>query len=96
MCWFADSLGTQVVKVFDLAAARTGLRDHEAAAGFDPFTAETQADDHKAYYPGSHRITMRGTGDRATRRLLGMRCSGTRTPRSRSASTSPPRRSSTR
>ena len=34
---FAGSLGTQVVKVFDLVAARTGLRDHEAAAaGFDP------------------------------------------------------------
>jgi NADPH-dependent 2,4-dienoyl-CoA reductase/sulfur reductase-like enzyme len=33
---FAGSLGTQVVKVFDLAVARTGLRDQEAAeAGFD-------------------------------------------------------------
>ncbi len=30
---FAGSLGTQVVKIFDQAAARTGLRDHEAAAG---------------------------------------------------------------
>ena len=30
---FAGSLGTQVVKVFDQAVARTGLRDHEAAAG---------------------------------------------------------------
>ena len=28
---YAGSLGTQVVKVFDLVAARTGLRDHEAA-----------------------------------------------------------------
>ena len=34
---FAGSLGTQVVKIFDQAAARTGLRDHEAApAGFEP------------------------------------------------------------
>ena len=34
---FAGSLGTQVVKVFELVAARTGLRDHEAtAAGYDP------------------------------------------------------------
>ena len=39
---FAGSLGTQVVKIFDQAAARTGLRDHEAApAGFDPVTVET-------------------------------------------------------
>jgi NADPH-dependent 2,4-dienoyl-CoA reductase/sulfur reductase-like enzyme len=73
---FAGSLGTQVVKIFDQAAARTGLRDHEAAAGFDPVTTESAADDHKAYYPGSHRITIRVTGDRTTGRLLGMQLFG--------------------
>ena len=74
---FAGSLGTQVVKIFDHAAARTGLRDHEAAlAGFDPVTVGSAADDHKAYYPGSHRITMRVTGDRATGRLLGLQLFG--------------------
>ena len=76
---FAGSLGTQVVKIFDQAAARTGLRDHEAtAAGFDPFTVGSQADDHKAYYPGSHRITMRFTGDRGTGKLLGVQLFGHR------------------
>jgi len=76
---FAGSLGTQVVKIFDQAAARTGLRDHEAtAAGFDPVTVGSDADDHKAYYPGSHRITMRVTGDRATGRLLGLQLFGHR------------------
>jgi NADPH-dependent 2,4-dienoyl-CoA reductase/sulfur reductase-like enzyme len=76
---FAGSQGTQVVKIFDQAAARTGLRDHEAAAaGFDPVTIGSQADDHKAYYPGAHRITMRFTGDRATGRLLGMQLFGHR------------------
>jgi NADPH-dependent 2,4-dienoyl-CoA reductase/sulfur reductase-like enzyme len=74
---FAGSLGTQVVKIFDQAAARTGLRDHEAtAAGFDPVTVAAEADDHKAYYPGSHRIAMRITGDRRTGRLLGMQLFG--------------------
>ena len=74
---FAGSLGTQVVKIFDQAAARTGLRDHEAiAAGYDPVTIGAQADDHKAYYPGSHRIHMRFTGDRATGRLLGVQLFG--------------------
>jgi NADPH-dependent 2,4-dienoyl-CoA reductase/sulfur reductase-like enzyme len=74
---FAGSLGTQVVKIFDQAAARTGLRDHEAAAaGFDPVTVAFQADDHKAYYPGSHKISMRFTGDRATGRLLGVQLFG--------------------
>jgi len=74
---FAGSLGTQVVKVFDQAAARTGLRDHEAvAAGFDPVTVAFQADDHKAYYPGSRKISMRFTGDRGTGRLLGVQFFG--------------------
>ncbi len=76
---FAGSLGTQVVKIFDQAAARTGLRDHEAAAaGYDPVTVASEADDHKAYYPGSHRITMRFTGDRGTGRLLGVQLFGHR------------------
>ncbi len=74
---FAGSLGTQVVKIFDQAAARTGLRHYEAVqAGFDPVTVQSEADDHKAYYPGSHRITMRVTGDRRTGRLLGMQLFG--------------------
>jgi NADPH-dependent 2,4-dienoyl-CoA reductase/sulfur reductase-like enzyme len=76
---FVGSLGTQVVKVFDLVAARTGLRDHEATAGgFDSLTVASQADDHKRYYPGSHPIAMRYTGDRRTGRLLGVQLIGHR------------------
>jgi NADPH-dependent 2,4-dienoyl-CoA reductase/sulfur reductase-like enzyme len=76
---YTGSLGTQVVKIFDHAAARTGLRDHEArAAGYDPITVHSEADDHKAYYPGSHRIHMRFTGDRTTGRLLGAQLYGHR------------------
>lgn len=76
---FAGSLGTQVVKVFDMVVARTGLRDHEAvASGRDPLTVASEADDHKAYYPGSHRIRMRCTGDRSTGRLLGVQMFGHR------------------
>jgi len=76
---FAGSLGTQVVKIFDHAVARTGLRDHEAAGvGLDPLTVGSEADDHKAYYPGSHRIAMRFTGDVTTGRLLGVQLFGHR------------------
>ena len=75
---FAGSLGTQVVKIFEHAVARTGLRDHEAeAGGYDPLTVAAEADDHKAYYPGSHRIAMRYTGDR-NGRLLGVQLFGHR------------------
>jgi NADPH-dependent 2,4-dienoyl-CoA reductase/sulfur reductase-like enzyme len=74
---FEGSLGTQVVKVFDLAAARTGLRDAEAtSAGFDSLTVGSVASDHKMYYPGAHELTMRITGDRKTGCLLGAQIVG--------------------
>ncbi|MEU0557555.1 FAD-dependent oxidoreductase [Dactylosporangium sp. NPDC006015] len=76
---FAGSLGTQAVKVFDLVAAGTGLRDHTARdAGYDPVTVATTADDHKAYYPGATPIRIRVTGDRTTGRLLGAQLLGHR------------------
>ena len=74
---FAGSLGTQVVKIFDLVAARTGLRHEEARnASFDPFTAETTVWDHKAYYPGARELHLRVTGDRETGGLLGAQLLG--------------------
>ncbi len=74
---FQGSLGTQAVKIFDLVAARTGLRDSEAvAAGFDPFTVEFETWDHKAYYPGAQKLCIRLTGDRAGKELLGAQMLG--------------------
>lgn len=74
---FAGSLGTQVVKLFDIVAARTGLRHDEALkAGFDPFTIETTVWDHKAYYPGARELRLRVTGDQQTGKLLGAQLLG--------------------
>jgi NADPH-dependent 2,4-dienoyl-CoA reductase/sulfur reductase-like enzyme len=74
---FAGSLGTQVVKVFELAVARTGLRDPEAAeAGFRPVTVGSVQFDHKAYYPGAHQLHLRITGDRHSGQLLGAQLVG--------------------
>lgn len=76
---FAGSLGTQVVKVFDVVAARTGLRDHEAsAADYAPHSYTAIADDHKRYYPGATPISIRITGDTRDGRLLGAQLVGTR------------------
>ena len=76
---FAGSLGTQVVKVFDLAIARTGLRDDEARnVGANPRTVATSASDHKPYYPGAHELHMRWTADADTDRLLGCQIAGHR------------------
>ncbi len=76
---FAGSLGTQVVQVFDLVAARTGLMESEASvAGWRPLTVETECPDHKAYYPGARNLQIRLTGDRETGRLLGVQLLGRR------------------
>ena len=74
---FVGSLGTQVVKVFDLAIAATGLRESVARAeGFDALTIETIAEDHKAYYPGAHRLRLRIVGDLESGQLLGAQILG--------------------
>jgi NADPH-dependent 2,4-dienoyl-CoA reductase/sulfur reductase-like enzyme len=66
-----------VVKVFELAIARTGLRDEEAAAaGYTPLTVTTTVPDHKPYYPNAHDIQVRVTGDQHTGQLLGAQLLG--------------------
>ncbi|KQR16243.1 FAD-dependent oxidoreductase [Cellulomonas sp. Leaf334] len=74
---YAGSVGTQVVKVFDLVAARTGLRDRDATdAGYPTATTHSSPDDHKRYYPGAEPISLRITGDTGTGRLLGAQLVG--------------------
>lgn len=74
---FAGSLGTQVVKIFDLVISRTGLRESEARdAGFDPLTVELETWDHKVYYPDATLLRIRLTADRMTHRLLGAQILG--------------------
>jgi NADPH-dependent 2,4-dienoyl-CoA reductase/sulfur reductase-like enzyme len=76
---FKGSLGTQVVKIFDLVAARTGLRDKEARkAGYEPVTVEFETWDHKVYYPGAKRMRILITGDRRSHVLLGTQILGNR------------------
>ena len=75
---FAGIVGTQVVRVFERVVAATGLRDVEAAAaGYQPLTVQSVADDHKRYYPGATPIHIRLTGDRDSGRLLGAQLVGT-------------------
>src|SRR5260370_36053395 len=74
---FAGTLGTQVVKVFDVVVARTGRLESEAKrAGVDLLAVESRRWDHKAYYPGAHHLCIRVTGDRKTGRLLGAQMIG--------------------
>ncbi len=74
---FAGSMGTQVVKIFDLVIARTGLRQDEAVReGYAAYTIESKSFDHKAYYPGARQLRIRVTGDTQTGRLLGAQILG--------------------
>ena len=63
--------------MFDVVAARTGLREQEAvAAGFASATTQIAADDHKRYYPGAQPIDIRITGDTESGLLLGAQLVG--------------------
>lgn len=74
---FVGSIGTQAVKVFDLVAGRTGLKQSEAEhAGLTAATVQSAADDHKRYYPGAYPIHFRITGDPGGGRLLGAQLVG--------------------
>jgi NADPH-dependent 2,4-dienoyl-CoA reductase/sulfur reductase-like enzyme len=74
---FPGTLGTQVVKIFDLAVARTGLRDVEVTdAGLNCVTVEFETWDHKVYYPGAKKMRIRITGDSQTGKLLGAQIAG--------------------
>ena len=74
---YEGTLGTQSVKIFDLVAARTGLKDDEALKeGFSPLSADIETWDHKVYYPHAEKMRVRITGDRKSGRLLGVQIIG--------------------
>ena len=74
---FAGVVGTQVVKVFDLAVAGTGLRDSTAPDHlYAPRTEVSGAPDHKRYYPGAVDLTIGVCGDDRSGRLLGAQIVG--------------------
>ncbi len=69
---FPGTLGTTVVKVFDLFAGRTGLGMKEAKdAGFDPISCMVTTKDKAHYYPGTEPISITLIAEKGTGRLLG-------------------------
>lgn len=74
---FKGIVGTQVVKVFDLIAGRTGLHDRDCENHSIPhLTVESEHWDHKQYYPGARKLWIRITGNPLTGMLLGMQIIG--------------------
>jgi NADPH-dependent 2,4-dienoyl-CoA reductase/sulfur reductase-like enzyme len=74
---FAGAIGTTVVKVFDLAVARTGLCSHDATAGSIPVvSARIEAWDRAAYYPTARKIWVKLIAEGESRKLIGAQVVG--------------------
>ncbi len=74
---YTGSLGSSIVKVFDLTAATTGLNSSGAkAAGIDFDSVVLRPASHATYYPGSSSITMKVLFEPATGRIIGAQALG--------------------
>ncbi|MBA2661188.1 MAG: FAD-dependent oxidoreductase [Bradymonadaceae bacterium] len=74
---YPGALGTSIIKVFELAAACTGLSEKAAiAGGIAHRTAWIHAKDHASYYPGAKSLTLKAIFDPETGRLLGAQAVG--------------------
>ncbi|MDO4850899.1 MAG: FAD-dependent oxidoreductase [Actinomycetota bacterium] len=74
---YTGSLGSSIVKVFDLTAAATGLNSFGAkAAGIDFDSVVLRPASHATYYPGSSSITMKVLFEPATGRIIGAQALG--------------------
>ena len=69
---YVGSLGSSVIKIFDLTAAVTGLNERNAkAAGIETDQVVLSPMSHAGYYPGGRLMTMKVLFEKATYRLLG-------------------------
>jgi len=74
---FAGTVGTTILRVFDLAVGRTGLSLAEASAERIPtVSARIEALDHAAYYPDTKKIWIKLIVDRESRKLIGAQSAG--------------------
>lgn len=74
---FLGALNTTVLKVFDLAVARTGLCTADAAGESVPVvTARIEALDRAAYYPEARKIWVKLIAERESRKVVGAQVVG--------------------
>lgn len=71
------ALGTGIVQVFGLAAAKTGWSEKQLrAAGREFFAVHVHPGSHAGYYPGAETLSMKLLADPATDRILGAQIVG--------------------
>ncbi|BCJ85816.1 FAD-dependent oxidoreductase [Effusibacillus dendaii] len=69
---FAGIVGSAVVKIFDLAMARTGLNEKEASdLGVEFESVQIETKDHAGYYPNAEPLTIKLLAEKSSGKLLG-------------------------
>ena len=74
---FSGSLGSSVIKLFDMTAACTGINERAARkTGIDCDKVYLSPSSHAGYYPGARVMTMKVLFEKGTFRLLGAQIVG--------------------
>jgi NADPH-dependent 2,4-dienoyl-CoA reductase/sulfur reductase-like enzyme len=74
---FRGSVGTTILKVFELGVGRTGLSSREAGGErIVSVSARIEADDRASYYPGARKIWIKLIVERESRRVIGAQVVG--------------------
>ncbi len=75
---YRGSMGSSIIKIFDLTVAGTGLTEKAAAAaGIDYDSVVLSPASHAGYYPGAKVMTLKVVYEKKTMRLLGAQIVGT-------------------
>lgn len=74
---YRGSLGSSIIKIFDMTAAATGITEKAAAnAGIDYDSVMLSPPSHASYYPGAKAMTMKVVYEKGSMRLLGAQIVG--------------------
>ena len=74
---YKNTLGSAVLKIFDMTVAMTGVNERAAqAAGLDYDKVYTYSQSHASYYPGGHGISIKTLYEKGTGKILGAQLVG--------------------
>lgn len=74
---YTGTQGSAILKIFDMAAAATGLNEKSAAAaGIEYDKTYLYSGSHAAYYPGARNMSVKALWDKRTLKLIGAQIVG--------------------
>ena len=74
---YKNTLGSAVLKIFDMTVATTGVNERAAkAAGLDYDKVYTYSNSHASYYPGSTGMSIKALYEKGTGKILGAQIVG--------------------